>query len=47
MTVIAKYIWMVLQSLGTPAASAIHRGMVGIDRVISMSRWITVSMAPP
>ena len=47
MTVMAKYSLRMLQSLGTEAASAIHSGIVGMDRVISMILWITVSAKPP
>ena len=47
MIVIAKYTCTTLQSAGSAAASPIHRGIVGIDRRISMMRWMTVSIAPP
>ena len=45
--VIAKYTLIMDQSLGTAAAIPIHSGIVGIDRRISMTRWITVSIHPP
>ena len=35
------------QLAGTAAASPIHSGMVGIERRISITRWITVSTQPP
>ena len=38
---------MIDQSVGSAAASPIHRGMVGIERKISMMRWISVSTQPP
>ena len=32
---------------GMAAASAIHKGIVGIERTISITRWIIVSTNPP
>ena len=36
-----------LRSWGSTAAIVAHKGSVGIDMMISMMRWITVSVAPP
>ena len=47
MMVMAKYTCKIVQCRGRAAASPIHNGMVGIERRISMIRWITVSARPP
>ena len=47
MMVMAKYTRCGDQLVGTAAARPIHSGMVGIERRISMMRWITVSTQPP
>ncbi|MCX8100018.1 MAG: hypothetical protein N3D77_02125 [Geminicoccaceae bacterium] len=44
---IAKLTWVTDQLAGSAAARPIHKGMVGTERRISMSRWITVSTTPP
>ena len=36
-----------VQSFGSAAASPIQSGMVGIERRISITRWMTVSIEPP
>jgi hypothetical protein len=33
--------------VGRAAARPIHKGMVGIERRISITRWMTVSAMPP
>ena len=38
---------MIDQSRGTLAAIPIHRGIVGMDRSISITLWITMSIQPP
>ena len=47
MMVIAKYLCWTVKVFGSEAASPIQRGIVGMERRISMIRWITVSTGPP
>jgi hypothetical protein len=45
--VIVKYTRCGDHSFGRAAASAIHNGSVGIERMNSMKRWMTSSTVPP
>ena len=47
MIVMPKYTSTGLQVTGRAADSAIHSGSSGNDRIISMKRWISVSIQPP
>jgi len=42
-----KYTRMIGQSGGSAADSAIHIGMLGMERRNSIRRWMTLSTVPP